>query len=81
MIDHAAVNDIELRKLIRNGTVTIGGNRKLKIYGQLKCRSGKRMKRTNRVFFNSVQEAIQMGYRPCGHCLRTAYQNWRNGLI
>lgn len=81
MIDHAAVNDIELRKLIRNGTVTIGGNRKLKIYGQLKCRSGKGMKRTNRVFFNSVQEAIQMGYRPCGHCFRTAYQNWRNGLI
>jgi methylphosphotriester-DNA--protein-cysteine methyltransferase len=57
--------------------VTYAGNRKLKIYGTLSCSSGKRMKVDNRVFFTDEQEAISCGYRPCGHCMRKAYQKWK----
>lgn len=56
--------------LIKAGEVAFGGNRKLKIYGRLNCSSGKRMHAKNRVFFKNEQEAIAMGYRPCGHCMK-----------
>ncbi|MCG8327386.1 MAG: hypothetical protein MI974_06860 [Chitinophagales bacterium] len=36
------------------------------------------MKKENRVFFTDEKEAIKSGYRPCGHCMRTAYLNWKN---
>jgi methylphosphotriester-DNA--protein-cysteine methyltransferase len=65
-----------LKELIQSGDVTHGGNSKLKIYGTLACASGKRMKKQNRVFFSSEQEAEQNGYRPCGHCLREKYLKW-----
>lgn len=35
------------------------------------------MKRENRVFFASKADAIHAGYRPCGHCLKSAYAKWR----
>jgi hypothetical protein len=66
-----------LRLLIDTGKVTHAGNRKLKIYGTFSCSSGKRMKVGNRVFFTDEQEAISCGYRPCGHCMRQAYQKWK----
>jgi methylphosphotriester-DNA--protein-cysteine methyltransferase len=31
------------------------------------------MKRSNRVFFKSSAEAMDNGYRPCGHCMRQQY--------
>jgi methylphosphotriester-DNA--protein-cysteine methyltransferase len=71
----------KLKSLIKKGEIIFGGNRQLKIYGTLNCKSGKRMKTANRVFFGSVKEAIQKGYRPCGHCMKMDYQNWKNGLI
>ena len=77
MIKHIEVNDIILKKLIKQHQVCFGGNEKLKIYGTLKCRSGKRMKKQNRVFFISEDEAIEQGYRPCGHCMRRAYREWK----
>ena len=62
-----------LAALRRDGTVSLGGNRNLKIYGTLTCRSGRRLKVENRVFFRDAAEAKESGYRPCGHCLREDY--------
>jgi len=76
MIKHADISTEELKKHFKNKDICLGGNARLKIYGLLKCRSGKRMKKENRVFFRSVDEALQHGYRPCGHCLKTAYKQW-----
>ena len=36
------------------------------------------MKKENRVFFTSEKEAIAQGYRPCGHCLRSKYVDWKD---
>ncbi len=80
MLKHTEINDIDLRKLIRQNKICIAGNEKLKIYGKLRCKSGKRMKKENRVFFVSGREAIKQGYRPCGHCMKSKYQQWKNGL-
>lgn len=79
MIQHTEITNKELRKKIRNSSTPLAGNTNLKIYGKLSCRSGKRMKKENRVFFGSQTEAIELGFRPCGHCLRIEYKNWRNG--
>ncbi|HNP76305.1 MAG: Ada metal-binding domain-containing protein [Cyclobacteriaceae bacterium] len=62
--------------MIRAHTIILAGNQSLKIYGTLRCRSGKRMKRTNRVFFKKETEALREGFRPCGHCMRRLYSNW-----
>lgn len=77
MIKHIAVSDIRLRQLIKDHKIRFGGNQKLKIYGTLKCRSGRLMKKENRVFFVSEIEAIQHCYRPCGHCMKQAFEEWR----
>ncbi len=62
---------------------TFGGNRKLKIYGQLNCGSAVRALplgyAQHRVFFADETTAIAAGYRPCGHCLRELYQQWAQG--
>ncbi|RUT70990.1 metal-binding protein [Flavobacterium cupreum] len=81
MIEHSKIIDFELRIKIKNAEICLGGNQKLKIYGTLKCASGKRMKRENRVFFCSEEEAKNNGFRPCGHCMKIEYQKWKNGLI
>jgi methylphosphotriester-DNA--protein-cysteine methyltransferase len=78
---HSAISDTGLRQLIRKEVICLGGNRKLKIYGRLDCNTGKRMKKTNRVFFSNEQEALAAGYRPCGNCMRAAYQKWKNGSV
>ena len=76
MIRHCDLNDKGLKHKIKNSYFLFGGNEKLKIYGILNCKSGKRMKRENRVFFETEVEAIRNGYRPCGHCMRGAYKKW-----
>jgi methylphosphotriester-DNA--protein-cysteine methyltransferase len=35
------------------------------------------MKKENRVFFQSEEEAINEGYRPCAHCMNAEYQKWK----
>lgn len=35
------------------------------------------MKKENRVFFISETEAIKEGYRPCAHCMKQAYMEWK----
>ncbi|SMD00287.1 Ada metal-binding domain-containing protein [Pedobacter nyackensis] len=80
MIKHSEISAIDLRNKIKNQEINLGGNRKLKIYGALSCRSGKKLKKENRVFFISETEAVQNGYRPCGHCMKEQYQRWKNGF-
>ncbi|MFT3705815.1 MAG: Ada metal-binding domain-containing protein [Agriterribacter sp.] len=79
MIHHTSLTDAVLRSKIRKLEITLGGNKKLRIYGTLACTSGKRMKKENRVFFSSKTEACKLLYRPCGHCMQAEYQKWKNG--
>ncbi|MEZ4971556.1 MAG: Ada metal-binding domain-containing protein [Flavobacteriaceae bacterium] len=81
MVQHYEISDRDLYRKLRQNEICFGGNLKLKIYGTLSCKSGKRMKRENRVFFSSENEAIEKGFRPCGHCIKEKYQKWRNGFI
>lgn len=81
MIRHADMNDFEVRIQIKNKQLMFGGNIKGKIYGKLSCTSGKRMKRQNRVFFTSEKEAIEQGFRPCGHCMKSKYKKMKNDFI
>ena len=76
MIKHFDIKDSDLRRKIEQKEICFGGNRKLKIYGTLQCKSGKRMKRENRVFFASGNEAIKNDFRPCGHCMKREYKKW-----
>ncbi|WP_130856513.1 Ada metal-binding domain-containing protein [Olivibacter jilunii] len=69
---------IKLRALIHKKKVSLAGYWPKKIYGLLSCGSGKRMKVAHRVFFYDEQEAVAKGYRPCGHCLRSAYEKWKS---
>jgi len=62
---------------------TLGGNKKLKIYGKLDCPSAKRWIEqgkyvVNRVFFESEEVAIAAGYRPCAICMPNEYSEWKN---
>jgi methylphosphotriester-DNA--protein-cysteine methyltransferase len=84
MILHRAIADTvperkqKLKSLILSGKIAWGGNIKLKIYGTLTCSSGKKMKMENRIFFESEEETLELGYRPCGHCMREKYIIWKN---
>lgn len=78
MVAHTTISGTALRTLIRQGAILYAGHKQLKVYGLLRCRSGKRMKTGNRVFFCSAQEAISNGFRPCGHCMSAAYKKWKD---
>ncbi|HZJ36916.1 MAG TPA: Ada metal-binding domain-containing protein [Gillisia sp.] len=56
--------------------ILFGGNKKLKIYGTLNCKSGKRQTKENRVFFSTEKEALESNFRPCGNCMNEAYKKW-----
>jgi methylphosphotriester-DNA--protein-cysteine methyltransferase len=77
--DRPFIRSRRLKILLDKGEIAFAGNSKLKIYGTLTCSSGKRMKVQNRVFFTSKAEAVKLGFRPCGHCMREAYTNWLMG--
>ena len=60
----------------------LGGNKKLKIYGRLDCKSANKWLKkgyyaANRVFFIDEETAISAGYRPCAICMPEAYQAWK----
>jgi hypothetical protein len=62
---------------------TLGGNKRLRIYGKLDCPSALRWLekghyRQHRVFFKDEPTAQQAGYRPCGVCLQDAYRVWKS---
>lgn len=67
----------EFKRLVRAGAIRFAGNKNLKIYGTLRCASGKRMKKENRVFFASAEYASSSGFRPCARCLRNEYLRWK----
>jgi len=77
MTRHNDIDRQELMKEIKNRSIQYAGNSKLKIFGLLRCSSGKRMKNENRVFFKTETEAIATGFRPCGHCMRDQYRRWK----
>ena len=81
MILHSKIEDDDLRSQIRSEEILFGGNKKLKIYGTLRCSSGKRMKKENRIFFSSESEAIENGFRLCGHCMKDNYKKWKNETV
>ena len=62
---------------------TLGGNRGMRIYGALTCWSARaaipRGYAAQRVFFADEAAAIAAGYRPCGHCMRKRYAEWKQG--
>jgi methylphosphotriester-DNA--protein-cysteine methyltransferase len=78
MIHHVSISPQLLIRKIKNREVAFAGNKKLKIYGALSCSSAKKMKKENRVFFSSEQEALNNRYRPCGHCMIDKYKIWKN---
>jgi len=78
VIAHADIDATILHNKIKNHEINFAGNKQLKIYGILQCKSGKRMKKENRFFFISEKEAIKMDYRPCGHCMKSKYKQWKN---
>ena len=77
MTKHNEIDAFGLKNLIHQGLINLGGNQKLKIYGDLHCSTSKRMKKENRIFFYSEQEAEMLGYRPCGHCMNKKYKIWK----
>lgn len=77
MWKHWELEDVELRRMIKSGAIKYGGNLRDKIYGTLRCGGGKRLLRTNRVFFASEEEARAHGFRPCANCMRAAYRQYR----
>lgn len=77
MIFQTQIKLENLSKEIKVNRLQYGGNIKLKIFGLLTCKSGKRMNKCNRVFFSSRDEAIQSGFRPCGHCINIEYKIWK----
>lgn len=60
MIQHIELSNFDLRKRIKEREICFGGNKKLKIFGTLKCASGRRMKKENRIFFSTEKEAKKM---------------------
>ena len=62
---------------------SLGGNGRMKIYGNLNCASALRAVaagytyQKHRVFFADEVTAIAAGYRPCGKCTKEQYDAWR----
>ena len=61
---------------------TLGGHRKLKIYGRLDCPSALRYIEKGqyvkyRVFFADEETAIAAGYKPCAKCMPDEYKKWK----
>jgi methylphosphotriester-DNA--protein-cysteine methyltransferase len=61
---------------------TLGGHRRLKIYGRLDCPNAlrwlaRRKYAKHRVFFADKETALAAGYRPCALCLPEQYRAWK----
>lgn len=62
-------------KILKKGKIigseipgTLAGYKQGKIFGRLDCKSGMRMKKENRVFFHTLEDAVNERYRPCKNC-------------
>lgn len=76
MWNHWELENAELHRMLKSGEIQWGGNLRDKIYGKLTCGGGKRLLRTNRVFFASEEEARARGFVPCGNCMKAAYRQY-----
>ena len=72
-----------LYKVLEGGRIVLSevkgryaGWRPGKIFGRLDCKSGERMKKENRVFFHTWEDAIACGYRPCKNCRPTPHDKY-----
>ena len=81
MVSHNDIDRQELQRKIKNQSIRFAGNATLKIFGLLHCRSGKKMKKATRVFFETETEAILAGFRPCGHCMTDRYRQWKTSSV
>ena len=77
ILRHDAVTDAALWARLCGGSLTMTGNRRLKIYGRLGCPAGRRMHRSSRVFLTDTTAAEAAGYRLCARCCRAAYDVWK----
>ncbi|HII15800.1 MAG TPA: metal-binding protein [Nanoarchaeota archaeon] len=66
---------MKLYKVLKNGEIMespvpgqYAGYKRGKIFGRLGCKSGMRMKKENRVFFHTLEDAVREGYHPCMNC-------------
>ena len=69
----------QIAELKAAGLITLGGHRKLKIYGSLNCTNAARYVAKGqyiqqRVLFASEQDAVDNGFRPCGCCMKEEYK-------
>lgn len=71
----------KVRSLIKSNAIALAGCAPAKIYGRLDCTTGKSMRFEHRVFFKNEAEAIHRGYRPCGHCMKSKYVEWKKGRL
>lgn len=53
---------------VASDAIKIIGNKNSKIYHREDCPGALKMSESNKVFFNSVEEAKGAGYRPAGNC-------------
>lgn len=79
---HYFLTDSDNMQYLSDEKGTLGGHWKLKIYGELNCKSAnhyidKGQYVRNRVFFKSESVAISAGYRPCAVCMREKYDLWK----
>ncbi len=77
MYGHKDLQRSEMLRMIRQHMIQYAGNARLKIFGQLNCAAGRRMKTENRVFFKETKEALSAGFRPCARCMPKQYRAWR----
>ena len=73
ILRHEAATNATPRTRFRDGSLTMAGNRWLKIYSRLGCPAERRMRRGSCVFFADATAAKAAGYRPCARCCRAAY--------
>ena len=61
---------------------TLGGHKGHKVFGSLDCGSAKSWIARGhyidqRVFFADKETAVEAGYRPCGHCMKGDFSEWK----
>ena len=75
----------KLYKVLKGGRIIesrdpgkYAGWKRGRVFGRLDCKSGKKMKKENRVFFLTWEDAIVAGYRPCKKCKPTPEDNYED---
>lgn len=75
MVRGSEMSEGAIKRMVAAGTLRYAGNESMQVYGEIDCPSGKRSRK--RVYFASREQAEQLGFRPCGACMRAEYQEWK----